>query len=442
MRRAASVLLLVTLVGACSSAPNASVAPASHAPSAQTSAPPAETRTAIALPTARPSPTPAPAAAFAWGDPVVLDDLAGVGLDRPKLVFAQGTFVALDQARLWVSTDATHWDTADSAVDNDLIEIRAVAAGAAGFVAVGIENIDADEDGNPEDSNAFVLFSSDGRRWDRINDPRFVHAEMNYVAMSRQGIVAFGGAQGGGASIWTSADGRAWLRATNPTGLHVAQGVRLMAHSDGRLTAFVRSGSPTDDLAGPIEVWQTEGRADWEKVGELPDRSGNDVLHAAHGGGRWVALGVTAMVDGEFAPRVWTSTDGSGWDIAANTMFPNSATVSSVAGWPGGVIVAGWTGSEPGETCGGSEPWVGRTWLSTGSGWQALPPTKGAAIKALVIADDAIVGLGLRHGGSTDGSVDLIGWSATLPASPVAPAPTPLPTPAPTPAPSRDGCGG
>ena len=445
MRWAASIVLLLSLLGACSSAPDASVAPASDAPSAEASASPSATQTAVAFPTMKPSTTPPPAAAFEWGEPVALRGVEDWTVDRPKLVFAKGTFVALDQARIWVSTDATDWDAADSPVDgNEMIEISDVVAGDAGFVAVGTENIDADDDGSPEDGNAVVLISNDGRRWDRIDDPRFRHAGMKYVAISRQGVVVFGYSWGGGASIWTSADGRAWLKATNPTGLHVAQGVQFIAESDGRLTAFVRSGSPTDDLAGPIEVWQTEGRADWEKVGELPDPSGALVRHAAYGAGRWFALGGTTIADGDFASRVWTSSDGRNWDHAADTTSPDGAIVNAIAGWSGGVIAAGSTGSEPGETCGGSEPWVGRTWLSTGAGWQVLPPTKGAAIRAMVIANDRIVGLGLRLG-TDPGDHDVaepVRWSATLPVSPVQSAPTPSPTPPPTPAPSRDGCGG
>lgn len=450
MRRATTLGLLVGLLVACSAASDASVSPApdpsgrvlSAGPSLQTPAASSATSASIAHPSAAPTTIAPQAVAFEWGEPVALSGLEDWPFDQPLLAYSRGAFVAAQESRIWVSADARRWDVADSPVDeNALIEIHDLVAGQAGFLAVGTEEIDADDDGNPEDSRAVVLTSSDGHRWVRVSDPRFEHAGMNLVAMSRQGVVAFGYILGGvGASIWTSADGHGWLKATNPTGLHVAKGVQVITESDGGLTAFATLPGPTVDASGPVEVWQTEGRADWEKVGELPDPSGAYVRNAAFGGGRWFALGEQKIASGVYESRAWSSSDGVTW---IHDMIPGNPSVEAIAGWAGGLIAAGSTGSAPGETCGGSEPWVGRTWLSTGTTWQALPPTAGAAITALVIANDRIVGIGPAIGadGGANGNTDLVQWSATLPASPSPPTPEPTPTPTPTPTPSRDSCG-
>jgi len=434
MRRAASLILSVGLLAACSAAPNVSVSPADDAsgrspsasPSLQTPAAPSATPATTAPPA-----IPPPAAAFEWSEQVAMSGLEGFSLYRPLLVHARGAYVVAEQSRIWVSGDARRWDVADSPVDgNAQIEIRDLVAGESGIIAVGTESIDADNDGSPEDSRAVVLTSNDGRLWQRLDDWRFEHAAMNLVGLSRQGVVAFGYTLGGvGASIWTSADGHDWLKATNESGLEVAKGVQVIAESDGRLTAFVALPGPTLDESGPVEVWQTEGRADWEKIGELRDPSGAYVHLAAYGGGRWLALGVGA------GTRAWSSTDGVHWNHAPT---PGDQGVNAIVGWAGGLIAAGSTGTEPGETCGGDEPYVGRTWLSTGANWQALPPTEGAAITALVIVGDRIVGIGQAV--RADGGVDPVQWTATLATLPAQPMPEPTPTPSPTPR-NGNGCG-
>ena len=255
---------------------------------------------------------------------------------------------------------------------------------------------------------------------------------INHVAASRQGLVAFGNTRDAGASIWTSVDGVEWLKATNDTGLEVARGVHLVAEHDGRLTAFV--GHPGDDPSGlgPVDVWQTEGRAEWEKVGALPDQSA--IVHrAAFGGGRWLAVGFAPRTKPATLPDAWSSTDGRTWVRTAAPVEAHAA----VAGWADGMIVASHTGSGPGETCGGPGPYVGRSRISmNGEDWIVVPPTEGAAAEALFVVGDQILAVGLSARGRGDAVP--VRWLAALPRSVAAPAPTP--TPAPTP--KSEGCGG
>lgn len=438
MRTALSVALGASLLVACSAAQPSSSTPADGA-SIQASSPSPSPSVPAVSPSTPASPTPAAPYAsssggdFSWGDPVVMTGVVNLWPERPKLVHANGIFVLLEQSRVFVSTDATAWSPAGLPVGEEpTFELNGLVAGGPGFVIVGTENIDADDDGSPEESEAVVLTSSDGREWRRLTDFRFAHSSMNQVARSRQGLVVFGFTRNAGASIWTSVDGVAWLKATNETGLEVAAGIQLVAEHDGRLTAFV--GRPGVDAldTGRVDVWETEGRADWLKVGSLPEEDA--IVHrATFGAGRWLAVGFVPPDDGTEGPDAWTSPDGRTW---TRTTAPVEAH-TAIAGWADGMIAASHTGSSPGETCAGPGPFIGRSRISMGGGdWVVVPPSDGAAASALFVVDDQILAIGLSV--RPDGEVVPVRWLASLPRSVAVPAPTPTPTPRP----SSDGCGG
>jgi hypothetical protein len=244
--------------------------------------------------------------------------------------------------------------------------------------------------------------------------------------------VAFGTTGDGGASIWTSVDGTAWLKATNDTGLEVARGVQLVAEHDGRLTAFVGHPAEPGFDFGQVEVWQTEGRAEWEMVGSLPG-TGAYVLKAAFGDGRWLATGAASDDVADDGPNAWTSTDGRAW---TRTTVPVEAH-GAIAGWADGMVLVSHTGPRPGETCGGSGPFVGTSRISMNGGdWLVVPPTPGVAASALLVVGDRILAVGLSPEG--DGRAVPVRWLTALPRAVTVPNPTP--TPAATPA--SEGCGG
>jgi hypothetical protein len=353
--------------------------------------------------------------------------------DRPVLAHANGTYVLMEQAQVWASADATAWARTDAPGGGEsMIELNGLVAGGPGFVIVGTESIDADADGSPEDSAAVVLTSADGRQWERLADSRFAHAGMNLIGRSRQGLVVFGSTLGQGESIWTSVDGDAWLKATNETGLEVAKGIQLVTEHDGRLTAFVGHRGETDFDFGQVDVWQTEGRADWQKVGSLPETSA--IVHrAAFGDGRWLAVGFAPPDGPSNSPDAWSSTDGRTW---TRTALPVEAH-GAIAGWPDGMIAASHTGSSPGETCGGSGPFVGTSRISMNGGdWLVVPPTPGVATTGLLVVEDRILAVGLAAEGR--GQAVPVRWLTALPT--VVAVPNPTPTPAATPA--SEGCGG
>lgn len=435
MKTAAALAFVASLLVACSAAQPSPSPTREGSPTPAASGSPAPPDSTPA-PTSSPTPTAPPDAAdarFEWGEPVEMTGLGGHWPERPIVAHANGTYVMVEGTRIWVSSDATAWASADSPVREDsMIELNGLVTSGLGFMIVGTESIDADDDGSPEDSAAVVLSSTDGRRWERQADWRFAHAAMNSVARSRQGIVVFGSTRGAGPSIWTSTDGAAWLKATNETGLEVSRGVTALAEHDGRLTAFVSHQGPGDFDYGPVDVWQTEGRADWQKVGSLPEANAL-VIRATFGGGRWLALGITPPDGDAPGADAWTSIDGRVW---TRVTVPDEVH-GAIAGWDDGMIAASHTGSGPGETCGGSGPFIGRSLISMDGGdWLTVPPTDGAAASALFVVDDQVVAIGLSL--EADGNVIPVRWLAPLPRAVAVPAPTPTPTPAPT----SEGCGG
>jgi hypothetical protein len=406
-------LLLVGCAGAASPSPASSTDDGRPAPSVGVSASPA----------VESQPVPG---TIEWGAPIAID--GRLPLEYP-FDAEPGMFVTVANTDVWVSADGVHWDV-HSLLKPEFVTLNDVAIGSQGIVAVGEEGIVA-TDNSTVGYRAVVLLSLDGEVWKRIEDPAFEDGQMRLVGATRQGFVAFGSDFGGDAVIWTSPDGRDWLRATNETGLEVAGGIELLIEGDGRLTAIVGQRASGSTVSSRYDVWQTEGRADWERAGTLTGGGAGRLLGSS-GGGRLLVVGWE---------RAWTSADGVQWEVAVHPQGDRPASISDVAAFPGGYVAVGWTGSSPGETCGGNEPWVGHTWTSAnGRVWHEDATFQGAAISHLVALDGAIVGLGQSVNQAAD--VTTVMWTARLPASLGGPQPTPSPTPSPTPAPSSEGCGG
>ena len=426
-----AVIVIVVVLAGCSGA----ASPTPTLSAAASSQPSSVAPSAVVLPTEPPpaaSPTPEPSpAVLDWGKPKAIEG------DRFEIevpfASARGAFVTVYQSDIAFSPDGAHWQQVESPITGiDADFLNDVAIGPAGIVAVGEEGV-VGAGNETVGSNALVLFSTDGVTWQRITDPTFKGGGMSLVGATRQGFAAFGHDSSYRPVIWTSPDGQDWLRATNETGLAVARGVRLLIQGDGRLTALV---GPPRAVGEPdtveLEVWQTEGRAEWQQTGRLPDRANHNFLKGTYGDGRWLVMDHATA---------WTSTDGIAWQQGANPATRGSAGLTAIAAYRGGYVVVGESGSRPDETCGGSEPWVGHAWTSTDAiEWHEQPSFERAAIYQLVLIDDTLLGLG-RTADSSIGMAPAV-WSVGLPASLGGPLPTPIPTPSPTPARSSDGCGG
>ncbi len=284
-------------------APTATSSPtrtASPAPSARATTPAATTR---------PSATVSETAELEWGKPSRIADL---WVDVAKLTRVPAGFVLLTPgtSNMWFSPDSRNWGSVDlGGLDIHIVSIAGVTQSGSRMVAVGAETF-ANADGSSA-SDALVLLSDDGRHWPQIANPRFKNAQMELVGSTRQGIVAFGWTSAYEPAIWTSPDGSSWIRATNESGLAVARGVTTLAERDGALLAFVGVGATEQRPTTNVEVWRTEGRAEWQRIGELPRSAGMTVNQAVYGNGRWYAFGWKRFETDK--PVAWTSPDGATW---------------------------------------------------------------------------------------------------------------------------------
>jgi hypothetical protein len=367
----------------------------------QTASPvPTEITTASTTPTAAPSPseTPAPtavtSAAPTSGEPLVLDwtrravaGLTGLAEIRASVsghgaLLLVGTFGPNEDgpgpSTIWRSTNGRDWDPVlEPPIGQRLFGIT---AGGPGFVAVGTD-----------DRQAIVWTSRDGVRWRQAIDDSFDRGSMQSIVATRSGLVAFGHRWDTDSRvIWTSPDGIQWLAATNETGLRVARGLEAVASMDGRAIAFVGA---EPDSSGPVEVWGTTGRADWQRLAKL--QGADVVVYTAAAGPRgWVALGSS---DPDLPDAAWFSEDGTTWEPATTGPDVRSAVIGVVAGF----VATGSRGSLRDETCGDPADYHGHTWTSSdGRAWQRMPPSadfEWASINTLQVVGSNLVGIGGRY---------------------------------------------
>jgi hypothetical protein len=165
-------------------------------------------------------------------------------------------------AAVWISRDdGATWDP----VEDDALggegdqQINAVIPAGPGLVAVGQEDRDGDR-------NAAVWTSTDGLRWERVDDPNDVLGgpglqQMSGLAASDGVIVAAGSEvvdREIDGAVWTSRDGTTWTR-EDPTSPEMStftdygrQGVRAILSTDAGFVAMGREGrGPNDDA----DVW-------------------------------------------------------------------------------------------------------------------------------------------------------------------------------------------
>lgn len=423
---------LALLIVACLTAAACS---AQESPSAVAASPAAPSAPASAAPSAA-SPSAAPSGSAVAGDGTLEPRWVrqtATGLDGFEVAFTVagatdgGTLVvvgqrevgdedsgSVSQATAWSSADGLTW-TASPLAGSDDAQVTDVTVGAGGFVAVG-----------GQDDRAAVWLSADGASWEAVADDGFAPGRMWHVGATPQGLVAFGDTccgeeDGDDGVIWTSEDGRSWLRATNETGLEVAAGIVELVAGDGRLIAFV-------DADGATEVWETSGRAEWERTGTLAVQAGT--VRAAHG-----PLGWVVVVD----DRAWRSADGRTWQEADNgPVFPQALVVDAAG------IVAVSSINYGGGGC--AEAWpafTGETWASVdGRSWSLLPSDRAfeqAGIFVLLPHGRTLVGVGASYGhGDRPATLPEV-WTAELPDRATTVAGT---VPEPTPAPSAEpGCG-
>lgn len=405
MKRTTGLLVITLMVVGCATPPATeppSLAASGSAPTPLPTTKPSE----AALPTEAPSPTEpvatevpsqAPAARLAvkWNadDPKgigAVDEIVGVAKAGDTYVLvASLPYVdeGYPQSAAYWSTDGSDWNLIEEFPGND--RLLALTAGGPGFVAAG----------EGQDGGA-VWTSTDGRSWASVSDSSLNGALISQLVATDSGLVAFGyNADSDGLQTWTSPDGVEWLAATNQTGREVAKDLEAVGSYAGRAIAFVSEGNRK-----PPSIWETTGRADWTRTGELKDVA--SIGRVAGGARGWLA------VDGS---RAWTSTDGRTWSKGVPGPDVDSDAIVDDAGY----VVVGHVGSLPGETCGDQRPFAGHTWTSAdGKTWERMRVTaefKKSMVTNLLVVDRTLIGYGVRVDQISDEAYPVARWTDTLP---------------------------
>jgi hypothetical protein len=207
------------------------------------------------------------------------------------------------------------WTAVSLTGDAGSVELKAVAAGAAGFVAVG--HVRSSGDGVIVGTAVFV--SSDGGSWSRAPDQPSLRgrAMVDVVARGNEWIAV--GSQTGpsvflGFETWSSPDGVTWTLVDSMPDTGPVGGVTAYT---GGLIAW---GSDCLDVCGPPEraaIWTSDDGASWRRVAPQPSLAGghvNAVLPLASGA---LAIGSTYDAEGEGLGTAWRSADGAAWSRTA-----------------------------------------------------------------------------------------------------------------------------
>ena len=219
----------------------------------------------------------------------------------------------------WTSRDGATWTRAKGAPDWSNLELTDIAAGPDGLVAVGRR-----EDG---EIRAGVWTSPNGAVWTPV--PPFTsfpldvgESEIRAIAYGAGGFVAVGRGQGQGpvpvAAVWASADGHTWAKVESANvfgSSDVLRGGRVPGLNDVVAwdSGYVAVGSAfalSGDVVGAVFT-SPDGRS-WTKArgDDLLDASEPSTVTTWSGG---LALGANVRGSGGSHPVVWTSDDGSAW---------------------------------------------------------------------------------------------------------------------------------
>jgi hypothetical protein len=330
---------------------------------------------------------PEPAAAVPWPDlewteadlpeaqgVLVGESIRAVAADASGFV-AVGTreIRGVSQGVIWFSDDGRSWQVVGVPAPVEDVNVVAVAAGAGGFVAVGSTAVNAEL--------AAVLFrSDDGRRWERLAlqgaPGGFVHS----VAGGPLGYVV--SADDGGQGVtWVSSDGRSWT--------HVAAG----AMADGTAGVFDPQavadgwvGLRSNAVPSPAFLSSSDG-VSWTATVIEPTEEALP-LRLVAGSWGYLVQGIPSCALGSCPdPVIWWSGDGTKWTrIAAEGPLKGGDTVAA-AGDHGFIGVAG-----------------DSAWSSTtGWSWASLPApvddigAGSVGVTDVVVRGDVIVAVGGRN---------------------------------------------
>jgi hypothetical protein len=314
----------------------------------------------------------------------------------------RGYVVAVDASdahRVLFSRDLSTWKAITLPMDAEPadrpwpVRLRAVAAGQAGFLAVGAYQSEPCAGGNAGDGGLPVCeihpvawVSSDGLTWRSSAGTKLpltgdlgTYAEFSAAWAVGDGwdaaVESSVGPEPHGNDVLHSTDGVHWTRLVAPPlpdGADAAADVESHGGADlrdgGRLLWQVSwpEGSPQTNLL------RSPDGADWEALGVLPGGTASVVgaVGPYYFKDSWLLAGESEHDEGPRA-AVWTSGDLRAWSRGLLPDPPGSSwsTITAVADWGVGYIAVGtWAGAAR----------TSATWLSpNGSDWGLVPAADG-----------------------------------------------------------------
>ena len=202
----------------------------------------------------------------------------------------------------WVSTDLRHWTKAPVQDAFGGAQFSGLAAGPAGFVAIGFDN-----------GGQAVWRSADGLTWTAVSDPALPRdSTFPSGIIFQSGRYLMVGRVDQAPAVWTSTDGRHWTALST---LPEQSGFGLQGLADGSagLVTLALGDASVEvkpgDFRGPIVPWVSEDGLSWRAGQSSPALFGASASIVGAPGG-YVATGTVGF---ELASRLWTSTDGLDW---------------------------------------------------------------------------------------------------------------------------------
>lgn len=231
-----------------------------------------------------------------------------------------------EQSAIWHSSDGLVWERLDAADTLDpATYLSAAHALPDGWLVLGV--------GDP-DATAEILFSGDGRSWQRV-----LHADgtgggpgIAAVTQGPAGLVAVGTAEGADGSydgvVWRSADGRAWERIAVDDPALVGGGEARLHAVTGHAGGLLVSGIPgTKEQRLQCEQLGMLASVDELPASDPPDATscvtGDQQQWASADGERWVRVEPAVEVEQPIEFRV-VSAGGPGLLVLGESSGPDS----------------------------------------------------------------------------------------------------------------------
>lgn len=252
-----------------------------------------------------------------------------------RTVVAAG--VQAERAMAWASGDGIAWRPVElsSPTPGQIVLPEAVAAGDGGFLILGHYEVPTGGSwpAGLDPLTPALWHSSDGRLWTSVSIPED-GIQVKAIAARGAGFIA-GGAKRSGAiwvpAIWTSADGRAWSRAVElpagETGVPDEYlSINALAVGADRMLAV--SGRLGHEATG--RIWSSSDGTTWKAVADLGSADPRiNVVGWTWGG--FVAAGLVGEDPSNQTLVVSSSADGASWARLLTTPEPAGQHPTSLA---------------------------------------------------------------------------------------------------------------